>query len=298
MLASTQRGSQVLYVAASAREFPQDVQDWLAGPENRAAVSPSIYDALAALTRRPRPVAIIISIESVDWEEMEFFELAARLSRDTSVYVAGREHHRAKIEAAIQRGAKRFDPDELTQDLGRPAPGSQRTTPEDLLAGTLKSFPPAPARELHVTLVPDEPPPEEARGPEVEAPAPEIESPEQPAVRLVSPAEADDESLSSVEDLDQAVPLPWAPSPNRPKRTPPSARGPAGPPPARTPPAEPHPQPAPAPRPASPELTPEELAALLGRPDPPSGSAARAEARGSLGRRGKPPPPDTQEKAL
>jgi hypothetical protein len=246
-------------------------------------------------------VAIIVSIESVDWEEMEFFDLAARVSRDTAIYVTGHDHYRAKIEAALQRGARRFSADDLTQDLARPAPGSQRTTAHELLAGTLQSFPQAPARQLHVTLVPEEAPTVEPKEPEVEAPTPEpeIESSDKPPVRLVTPADADDDSLAPVDEFDTSIPFPWAPAANRPKRTPPSARvQPEAASTPRTPPTEPHPPPAPTPRSASPELTPEELAALLGRPGNPPSAAARAEARGSLGRPGNPPPPAAQEQAL
>ena len=226
MVASTQRGARVLYVAGSAREFPQDVQEWLGCSVNRAAASPSIYDVLATLTRRPRPVAIIISIGSVDWEEMEFFDLAMRLSRDTSIYVAGHTHHRAKIEAALQRGAKRFNDEELAQDLVRSSPASQRPTPRDLLAGTLQSFPQAPARQLHVTLVPEEAPAtEQNEADTVVEPATDDNMPDTPPVRFISPAEEDTESLTAVDDFDRPIPFPWAPSANRPKRTPPSAHG-------------------------------------------------------------------------
>jgi len=259
----------VIYVAVSAREFPPDVQEWLARPESRAAALPSIYDALAELTRRPRPVAAIISIEAVDWEEMEFFDLAARLSRDTSLYVAGHDHHRAKLDAALQHGAKRFSAAELAHDLARPAPGSGRTTAHDLLAGALASFPQAPGRNLHVILVPTEPVPAEPPEPVIEQQpsAGEDEGPQQPAVRLATPIDIDDDSLASSDEFGKAIPFPWAPAPNRPKRTPPSAQAPGEPPPdPRTPPTE-TPQPPSSPnRPTVPELTPEELAALMGRP--------------------------------
>ncbi len=269
MITSSQRGSRVIYVAGSAREFPTEVQEWLARPENRAAALPSVYDALAELTRRPRPVAVLVSIEAVDWEEMEFFDLAARLSRDTSIYVAGHDHHRAKLDAALQHGARRFNAADLAHDLARPAPNLGRTTARDLLAGTLRSFPQAAGRNLHVTLVPTESAPAEPPDPVTVQPTPAVEddSPQQPPVRLATPIDIDDDSLKPPEEPNRAIPFPWAPAPNRPKRTPPSAQASTEPPPGpRTPPGETPQPPEPPGRPTAPELTPEELAALMGRP--------------------------------
>ena len=40
-----------MYVAGSAREFPDDVQQWLARPDHRAVAVPSVYEALGV----PRP---------------------------------------------------------------------------------------------------------------------------------------------------------------------------------------------------------------------------------------------------
>lgn len=281
MPASIQRSPRIMYVAGSARELPQEVRDWLARAENRAVAAPDIYEALAGLTKRQRPAALIVNIEAVDWEEMEFFDLAGRLSRDTSIYVTGHDHHRAKIEAALQRGARLFNPEDLAQDLARPAPGSQRVTPGDLLAGTIGSFPQAPGRQLHITLVPeDADQPQVAQSPvEAEVPLPADEAADNPPVRLVTPADVEDETLAPADESDAAIPFPWAPNPNRPMRTPPAvaAQAAAGQP--RTPPAEPPQQtpPAAAPRGPSSELTPEELAALVGRPiNPPPAAQEQA----------------------
>ena len=270
MPAANQRSQRVLYVAGSARELPQEVRDWLARAENRAVAAPDIYEALAGLTKRQRPAALIVNIESVDWEEMEFFDLAGRVSRETAIYVTGHDHHRAKIEAALQRGARLFNPDDLAADLARPTPGTQRITPGDLLAGTIDSFPQVPGRQLHITLVPEEADqPQAAQSPvEAEISLPAGDAADKPPVRLVTPADVEDEALAPTDEFDAAIPFPWAPSPGRPKRTPPpiAAQSAAGQP--RTPPAPPPQQTAPAAAPRSPslELTPEELAALVGRP--------------------------------
>ena len=77
-----------------------------------------------------------------------------------------------------------------------------------------------------------------------------------------------------------SIPFPWAPSPTRPKRTPPQSRQakPAEPPAEAAPPADPSAekgptQPGPDVGPV--ELTPEELAALMGRRPPDSSSPPR-----------------------
>jgi len=185
MPAATQRSPRILYVAGSAREFPQEVQDWLGRLSNPAVAAPSIYDALARLTKRQRPAAILVNIESVDWEEIEFFDLASRLSPDTTLYVTGHKLHRAKLEAAYQRGARRFDPEQLAADLRRPVSGD-RLTAADLHAGTISSFPETTSRQLHVTRLPEDAavPTETAPATEHQPPAAAGSEPKPPGPRL------------------------------------------------------------------------------------------------------------------
>ena len=57
MFPSKQHDSRVVYVAGSARDFPEPVQEWLSQADHRAAASLNVYDALAGLTGRRRPVA-------------------------------------------------------------------------------------------------------------------------------------------------------------------------------------------------------------------------------------------------
>ena len=299
---------RVVYVAGSARELPEPVQEWLSQAEHRAVSSSNVYDALANLTGRRKPVALIVSIESVDWEEIEFFDLAARLSRETSIYVAGHDHHRAKIEAALSRGARPFSAEELTQDLSRPAPGPHRPTTRDLLAGTLLTVPErgglaasagfGPDAGAPATSAPPPPAPSTMAGPaQAEQEAPDRRGPQEapieeqaappPSVRLVQPSETEAD-LEPAADHEPPIPFPWAPSLNRPKRTPPTAAGkPATPahdaqearadsgteaPGVQSEPSASHPAP------PSVELTPEELAALIGKSAQPR-SASEQEQR-------------------
>lgn len=167
-----QRVSPVIYVAASARELPADVQHWLEQAENRALAAPHVYDMLAQLARGKRFSAMIVSIQSVDWGEMEFFDLAARLARNTPIFVAGTTPQtRAKLEAACRRGARMFDPIALRQELSQA---------EDV-ASPLVDVP--PSRVENPFVIRSEPPAK----PSPEPVAPVAETPE-PTPEAVAPA--------------------------------------------------------------------------------------------------------------
>jgi len=305
MFPQRQHDSRVVYVAGSAREFPEPVREWLSQADHRAVASPNLYDALARLTGRRRPVALIVSIESVDWEEIEFFDLAARLSRETTLYVAGHEHHRAKIEAALSRGARPFSAEELAQDLSRPAPGPRPPTTRDLFAGTLQTVPERAGRPpiagfgsdsgepaTCAPTLPAQSPiarPAQAKQPgqdrmgSTEGPIEERATPP-PSVRLVTPSETEAD-LEPTADNEPPIPFPWTPSLDRPSRTPPAAAGkPATPahdaqearaksgteaPGLQSGPSASHPAP------PSVELTPEELAALMGKPVQPRSASGQ-----------------------
>lgn len=282
MFSSKPREPRIIYVAAAARELPDEVQQWLGRPENRAASSPHVYDALAILAGGARPAVLIVSMDAVDWSEMEFFDQVARLSRETHVYVTGHDHQAAKINAACKRGAAPFDEELIRESLARSAGWSRGPGVSDLLAATLRqaSVPkPAPLASLRPAPVePEEPEFPEAESPtepEVEAEAPALleaePATEAPPVRLIEPAEAEvePEEEPAEEEPAQPIPFPWSPAANRPQRIPPKALAAANEPVPETPPA---PAPAGPPVPAAPtvrqpvELTAEELAALMGRP--------------------------------
>jgi hypothetical protein len=260
MGSSKQRGAKVIYVAASARELPQDAQDWLSHAGNRAVPSPNIYDALALLATGRKPVAMIVSMEAVDWSEMEFFDHAARLSGDTTLYVTGSEHQTTKLQAACSRGAQPFDGDAL---------GEQLTTLVDyrsagaggLLAGSLR---PGGLRAAPPPQPPPSPEPPIVITEEETTLPPEPD--DRPVVRLVTAPEPEETAAP-------AVPFPWSPSPNRPQRTPPKVAQQPQPVESGDTQAETEsPPPAPRRSPAPVKLTQEELAALLGRAPRSTGS--------------------------
>ncbi len=261
MASPKQRGSRAIYVASSARELPEEVQDWLSYAGNRAGASPHIYDLLALLATGKRPDILIVSIEAVDWNELEFFDHVQRLSPETRIFVAGAVSHQAKIEAACARGASVFDLDSLNEVASESTEYAEPSAPAGLLAGSLRqesASTPASVRLPRKPKVVPAPPPEEPEP--VEEQAPPLE---RPAVRLVTASES--------EVTESPVPFPWSPSPNRPQRKPPKSIA------AELVAAESgfSPSTAPSPRDISPvKLTPEELAALLGTPvPPPPGSA-------------------------
>lgn len=235
-----QRGSRVIYVAASAAEFPEEVRLWLAQPALRATPCPNVYDALASLASAKPPACILVSLQSIDWGELDFFTHLHRLCPDTLVQVAGGDADREKLEAAIARGARVFEAEAFDELLAATPEPPPHVGPAGLLAGSLRTDLQVP--EPTPRLAPAEPPPAAPSAP----PPPEAE---RPPVRLVSSAEPEDE--------EPTVPFPWSPAANRPQRTPPrpTAGSDAAAEPRRRPPIK---------------LTPEELSALL-EPHPDAG---------------------------
>lgn len=255
-----QRGSKVIYVAGSARDFPDEVQEWLGQAGNRSAASPNVYDLLARLACGTRPRAIIVSIDAVDWNEMEFFRLAARLSRGAQIYVCGHEHQQDRIEAACALGAVRFDADQLKIDLSAPPQPQAGSGAGGLVAGVIGESQPETPGKLPPSTAPVVEP--RLRVQPIEQP---VEQPvERPAVRLVRDEEPEEAKPET------RVPVPWAPAPDRPQRVPPAATGQS---PGRgSIESGPATGTSRAPAPASSrsegpiELTAEELAALIGKP--------------------------------
>ncbi len=240
-------GARILCVAASEKDFPAPVREWLGKVGPRAHYSQDLYDALAVLATGTRPVVMVVSVEAVDWNEMEFFGHVATISRGTRVYVIAQEANDGRVLAAIERGAKLFDSALAQADLeavfSEPLTGGAAG---GLLAGSLR-----PSQISRTPINVSQPPAEPGRPAEV-AESTTPASP--PPIRLITSAEAE-------QGEDVAVSVPWTPHPSRPQRTPPkpatAERIELGEP-AET--AEPE---KPLPRV---DLTPEEIAALLGRP--------------------------------
>ena len=162
MFASKPRGSRIVYIAASARELPDEVQQWLGRAEHRAASSPHLYDALALLAAGARPAVMIVSMGAVDWSEMEFFDQAARLCRTTRIFVTGQPHQAAKLDAACKRGASLFDAEIASESLAGSATSSRESGVSDILAGNLwPAAAPTAFTSIPLKPVRSEPEPEE-----------------------------------------------------------------------------------------------------------------------------------------
>jgi len=242
-------GARILCVGASEQDVPEPVRQWLGKVGSRAQYSQDIYDTLAVLATGTRPIVVIVSVETVDWNEMEFFAHVDAISRGTRVYVAAENASDSRVFAAVERGAKLFDPAAAQADL-------EAVFSEPLTAGAAGGLLAGSLRPSQITRTPinvPEPPAAPDRPAEPaksDAPAPP------PPIRLVTSTEPDQKE-------DVAVSVPWKPHPSRPQRTPPKQAGSD-----RSGPGEPtgtaEPE-KPLPRV---ELTPEEIAALLGKPAP------------------------------
>jgi len=205
MKSPSQDPGRVLYVTGPARELPQAVRQWLNDAAGNISASPDIYDALALLTQGQTPNAIMIPIDAVDWNEMDFFNLARNLSPKTQIFVAGSKYQLEKINTACDKGAKQFDVSQINQSLARTIAPTPRYEPGGLLAGSLTTAKPKqqilagePVRPPEITIPP--------------LPSPAKES----VIRLIQAGDAK-------EQQNKPIPFPWTPDPDRPKRTPPKA---------------------------------------------------------------------------
>ncbi len=242
-------GARILCVAGSEGEFPETVRRWLDQIAVRTEYSADVYDALAVLATGTRPILLIVSIESVDWNELDFFGHAAALSRGTRIYVAAQDAADSRVFAAAERGARLFDSLSAQADIETVAAEAQASGPGGLLAGTL--------RPSQIGRVPINLPPTTTKGEQTPASeAAEVER-QEPPIRLVTSTEPDEGSETQVS-------VPWAPHPSRPRRTPPGA------PDSPQPPVDQANKGGVADRPLPRvELTPDEIAALLGKPGSP-----------------------------
>ncbi len=240
-------GARIVCVAGNEGELPEAVRQWLDQMAVRTEYAQDVYDALAVLATGTRPILMLVSIESVDWSEMDFFSHVAELSQGTRIYVTSQNASDSRVFAAVERGARIFESTLAQTDLETVAAETQAAGPGGLLAGSL--------RPSQVSRIPINVPATPTEEPPTGEAAPGEPAQQEPPIRLVTSTEADESGEAQVS-------VPWIPHPGRPRRTPPqqaqagqpsTPQGSSG---AET--ARPLPRM---------DLTPEEIAALLGRPE-------------------------------
>lgn len=214
MSAAQKPGTHILVTGCANRELPPEVQSWLRQQGAHVVFAAHIYDALAELVCGRRPYMLLVHIDALDWNELDFFTHATRLSRETRIFVVGPEHRNKKMEAACARGAQIF-----TIEQAEEYPVPDHTAPAhkgtgDLLAGSLP-----PSNQYHTGD-------RERNSSSLHNPSETAqESPASPTVRLVRPYEdivTDDENQRDEQNRETApVAFPWSPAKNRPTRTPP-----------------------------------------------------------------------------
>ena len=241
-------GARIVYVAGSEGDLPEAVRRWLDQMAVRTDYVQDVYDALAVLATGTRPILMIVSIEAVDWSEMDFFNHVAALSQGTRIYVTSQNTSDSRIFAAAERGAKLFESTLAQTDLETVAAEAQAAGPGGLLAGSLR-----PSQPSRIPISAPPTPTEKQRA--GEAATAESAAQEEPPIRLVTSTEANESGEAQVS-------VPWIPHPSRPRRTPPQQTETDQP----APPQGSSSGEAARPLPRM-DLTPEEMAALLGRPD-------------------------------
>lgn len=221
-----ERTAPAIYVASSARELPVEVQDWLSRADTHAVAAPHIYDLLAQMARGKKFTAVIVSIQSVDWNEMDFFDYAARLSRHTPLYVAGPPQQHAKMEAACRRGARLFDAvslqEEALQTDGR-LPARQFRSDDERPPQADSPSDSSPPRTMPVGgHSPWTGPAGTADSSSDAAESKSSESAAEPPQGQAAPPEP----RPSRDDSGAPVVFPWSQNADRPKRTPPGGTAP------------------------------------------------------------------------
>jgi len=232
----------ILHIADGRCPATSRMQEALAGLGLDVSVCKDVHRGLAALVRWSRQpfVAVVVCVEWLDAHEIEFFSVVARYFPAVPVFVYGRVGlpHRAGrplVGATIRGQIGPEDLDALVQvlRLGPPPPVRRPGPQVDVVE-------PAGEPPAAVAAEPAQAPVEAA--PAGEAPAPEVAEPTvasgaaepgqvapAPRPQTVRPEEPEPSGPqasgpASQAELSDRPPVPWAPSPHRPQRIPPSQR--------------------------------------------------------------------------
>ena len=249
---------RVLHVAPRQHDPARQIETALRAAGCEVVSVPDVYRALARIGRLGAEAfsAVVVCVDRLQAEELEFFQLVARHHREIPAHAYGQSHAAARLETAVDLGARRLaDPDAVAREFAaRNAPAPVPVVAE----------PPPRARPDSAG--------EETAGPS--AAAPPSEQPSTPPEPLEStapepPAQTAEQVKPKKEPAAGAARVPWLRYEGGPKRTPPQrSRGKVA---DQEPPQpETEPEPEPAPQAAEdaegdpPLLSPEELRALIG----------------------------------
>lgn len=231
---------RVLHVVEGSGTFTDELSATLSSAGVELTIVPDVYLGLARIVRSPRVRfdAAVVSLNSLEADELDFISHLQRRKDPIPVFVYGHSENAARVVEAERRGARLVHDvsaiqSALALDVERPV------TPETTraVAAPIQSVEAAPVldeerRDAGVSSMPD-------------SAAPAVREPAKPQRETV------DRPEPAVLEAEERVPVPWAPSSQRPVR-----QGPAT------------PNNTDAPTPNEPDgrplLTNEELSALLG----------------------------------
>ena len=203
---------RVLHVVEGGGTFADELSATLSSAGVEQTIVPDVYLGLARIVRSPRVRfdAVVVSLDSLEADEMDFISHTQRRKDPIPVFVYGRPEDSARAAEAERRGARLVHDvsaiqSALALDVDRPA--TPDTTPA--VAAPVRSVEAAPAldedpRDVGASAIP-------------EPVQPAVQEPAEPPRETVSREEPDAGGAS------ERVPVPWAPSSKRPIR-----QGPAG----------------------------------------------------------------------
>ncbi len=238
---STRR--RVLHVVEGSGTFTDELSATLSSAGVEQTIVPDVYLGLARIVRSPRVRfdAAVVSLDSLEADEMDFISHIQRRKDPIPVFVYGRPESAARAAEAERRGARLVrDVSAIQSALALDVDRSATPDTSSGVAAPDQSVEPAPALN-------------EGQRDAPESSMSEMSEPAQPAVQEPTepPRETVDRQEPDADEAQERVPVPWAPSSQRPVRRGPSGENDAD----SQPTDEPDGQPL---------ITDEELSALLG----------------------------------
>ncbi len=216
----------ILHIADGRSPMTGRMQESLGGLGLDVVACKDVHRGLGAMVARQASpfVAAVVCAEWLTADEIEFFSVVARYFPNVPVFVYGRAEGTARSEAAALSMRSWLEPDQLDplldllhisppEPVSRPSPRIELSEIPEPPSIAAPAEQPEPAVAEAARPAAEPAPPEAEMQAPAEAPAP----PQEPQGPQRQPAE----SAGRPEPAGRP-PVPWAPSPHRPKRTPPS----------------------------------------------------------------------------